>query len=138
LKKVVIDTNALISFVTDRNPAQQEKIAGVIEAASRLKLMILCHQNVLTEFVYVMEKVYHLPKGEIHGMVKDFIAMPGVEIVHDLDCKTLLSLWPEMIADFGDAILAAFGKSRKDAEIVSFDAGFVKVARKIGLKVHSF
>ena len=57
-----------------------------------MKLVILCHQNVLTEFVYVMEKVYRLPKGEIHGMVKDFIAMPGIEIVHDLDCKTLLSL----------------------------------------------
>lgn len=71
-------------------------------------------------------------------MAKDFIAMPGVEIVHDLDYKTLLSLWPKMFADFGDAILAAFCKSRKDVAIVSFDVGLVKAAREIGLKIHSF
>jgi predicted nucleic acid-binding protein len=41
MKKVVIDTNALVSFVTDRNPAQQENIAAVFEGA-RLKTTILC------------------------------------------------------------------------------------------------
>lgn len=136
MKKIVIDTNALISFVTDRNPAQQEKIAGIIEAASRLKVTILCHQNVLTEFVYVMEKVYRVPKDEIHGMVRDLTATPGVEIVHDLDCRTLLSIWPGTFADFGDAILATFCLARKDAALVSFDAGFVKAAHKVGVKVH--
>jgi len=37
MKKVVIDTNALIPFVTDRNPAQQENITAVFEDAARLK-----------------------------------------------------------------------------------------------------
>lgn len=64
MKKVVIDTNALISFVTDRNPAQQENIAAVFEDAARLKVIILCPQNVLTEFVYVLEKIYRLPKPQ--------------------------------------------------------------------------
>ena len=52
MKKRVIDTNALISFVTDRNPDQQEKAAAIFEDAARLKATILCPQNVLTEFVY--------------------------------------------------------------------------------------
>jgi len=54
MKKVVVDTNGLISFVTDRSPAQQGKIAAVFEDAARLKAAILCPQNVLTEFVYVL------------------------------------------------------------------------------------
>ena len=65
MKRYVIDTNVLISFVTDRNPEQQQKIAPLFEVASHLKAVIFCHQYVLTEFVYVMDKVYHIPKDEI-------------------------------------------------------------------------
>jgi len=78
MRTLVIDTNALISFVTDRNPAQQEKIAAVFEDAAQLKIAILCPQNVLTEFVYVLEKVYKQPKSQIRSMIADFIALPGV------------------------------------------------------------
>ncbi len=53
MRTVVVDTNAFISYVTDRNLDQQEKIAGIFEATAQLKLRIFCPQNVLTEFVYV-------------------------------------------------------------------------------------
>ena len=53
---IVIDTNALISFVTDRNKSRQDKIAELFENAAGLRMSILCPQNVLTEFVYVLEK----------------------------------------------------------------------------------
>ena len=77
MRKLVIDTNALISFVTDRNPAQQEKIAGVLDDAAQLQITVLCPQNVLTEFVYVLEKIYKQPKSQIRSMIADFIALPG-------------------------------------------------------------
>ena len=62
MKTYVIDTNALISFVTDRNPAQQQKIADIFDEAVRLKSTIICPQNALTEFVYVLDRVYGTPK----------------------------------------------------------------------------
>ena len=61
MKKYVIDTNALISFVTDRNLEQQAIVKSVLENVSRLKGVVLCHTHVLTEFVYVLEKVYQVP-----------------------------------------------------------------------------
>lgn len=61
MKKYIIDTNALISFVTDRNAAQQQVVAPLFEAASRLKCTLVCHQSVVTEFVFVMDKVYGRP-----------------------------------------------------------------------------
>ena len=82
MKNYIIDTNALISFVTDRNPAQQDKIANLLDNAAQLKVRVLCPQNVLTEFIYVMDSVYRIGKAEIRDLVKDFIILPGVEIVH--------------------------------------------------------
>jgi predicted nucleic-acid-binding protein len=74
------------------------------EAGYRYKCTdFLCPQNVLTDFVYVLEKVYHHPKPQIRAMIADLLGLPGVQIVHALDVEMLLKLWPDPIPDFGDA-----------------------------------
>jgi len=133
VKKYIIDTNALISFVTDRNPTQQEIVAPLFEAASRLKCTLICHQFVLTEFIFVMDKVYGTPKATINSMIRDFISMPGVEIYQQTDFSTVLSFWPSKITDFGDALIAATGKAIKGAAIVTFDVKFKAAAKRLGL-----
>ena len=136
MKKFLIDTNALISFVTDRNPAQQEAVAPLFIAASRLKCSLICHQFVLTEFVFVMDKVYETPKETINAMLRDFIVMPGVELYQETDFSVLLSLWPSSITDFGDALIAAAGKAVKGATIVTFDGKFKSALKQLGLEVY--
>lgn len=137
MKKIIIDTNALISFVTDREPEQQAKIAKVFNDASQLKVRLLCPQNVLTEFIYVMDKVYHIENTEIKKMVKDFIVLPGIEIVHEVNMKLLLSFWPEHFADYGDAIVAAVCKDTKGSSIASFDRKLRIKLKKLRLSVFS-
>jgi predicted nucleic-acid-binding protein len=134
VKKYIIDTNALVSFVTDRNPAQQEIVANLFEAAFRSKCTLICHQFVLSEFVFVMDKVYATKKETINSMVRDLIAMPGVEICQATDFNLLLSLWPSGIADFGDAFVAATGKAIKGSVIVTFDEKFKAALKRIGLE----
>ena len=135
---VVIDTNALISFVTDRNKSQQNKIAGLFENAARLRLSILCPQNVITEFVYVLDTVYNIPESVIKEMIGDFVTMPGIEIVHEVNLKILFSYWPDKIPDYGDAIVASVCKDRKKAMIATFDRKFSAALKKLGLSVYSF
>jgi predicted nucleic-acid-binding protein len=132
VKKYIIDTNALISFVTDRNAEQQQKVAPLFESAANLKALILCHQYVLTEFIYVMDRVYHVPKGEIGRMITDFVDMPGIEIIHEVDFDAVLSYWPDPLPDFGDAVLAWVGKVRRSA-IVTFDRKFTNNLKSLGL-----
>jgi predicted nucleic-acid-binding protein len=58
MKKIIIDTNILLSFITDRDLTQQKMASGIFNDASQLKYLILCPQNVLTEFVFVLDKIY--------------------------------------------------------------------------------
>ena len=92
MRRYVIDINALISFVTDRNPAQQKQVAELFEAAAALKCSLVCPQHVLTDFVFVMDRVYGVAKTDIGAMIGDFIAMPGIEIRNEIDFPTLLVL----------------------------------------------
>lgn len=138
MKRYIIDTNALISFVTDRNPSQQDKIAAVFDRATQLKVKVLCPQNVLTEFVYVMNSVYDVANAEIRDMVKDFISMPGVEIIHEINLNSLLSYWPEKVPDYGDAIIAALCKDTSGSSVVTFDQKFRAKLKKLDLGIISF
>ena len=135
MKNYIIDTNALISFVTDRNPTQQDKIAKVLDSAAQLRVRVLCPQNVLTEFVYVMDSVYGIGKTEIRDMVKAFIILPGVEIVHQLSLKTLFAFWPEKVPDYGDAILAALCEDTRGSSVATFDRKFRAKLKQLGLSV---
>jgi len=94
VKRYIIDTNALISYVTDRNPEQQRKVAGIFQEAAKLRGVILCPQNVLTEFIFVLDRVYDVPKKEIQTMARDFLALPGVEMVHEIDFAAVFNFWP--------------------------------------------
>ena len=138
MRKCIIDTNGLISFVTDRNLDQQEKIARILDNAAKFKLRVLCPQNVLTEFIYVMDTVYAIRKTEIRKIVKDFIDLPGIEIVHQINLTTLFALWPEEVPDYGDAIVAALCKDTKGSSVTTFDRKFRAKMKKLGLPVLSF
>ena len=138
MKRYIIDTNILISFVTDRNQEQQQRIAPLFEAAANLKALILCHQFVLTEFIYVMDKLYHLPKDEIGRMIADFIQMPGIEIIQKCDFDAVLSCWPYPLTDFGDAVIASVNMSRRYAVILTFDRKFAGALKSLGLKSYEF
>ena len=136
MKTYIIDTNALLSFVTDRNPEQQEKVAEVFNRAARIKCRIRCHQHVLTEFVCVLDKVYNHAKSSINQMIKDLISMPGIKIDHEIDFKVLLGYWPNSISDFGDAVVATQWKMNRQASVVTFDKQFIKELKNISAKIH--
>jgi len=123
VNQYIIDTNALISFVTDRDPAQQERIAALFSDAAELRSRILCPQNVLTEFVYVMEKVYQIDPADL----------PGITIVHDVNLRMLLSYWPEDFADYGDAIVASVCRDHKGSSVATFDRKFKAKLEERGL-----
>jgi len=135
VKNYVIDANALISFVTDRNPEQQAKISKILQTAAQLKSRILCPQNVLTEFIYVLDKVYGVSRNQIKKMIFDFTVMPGVSVIHDLDLNIVLSYWPESIPDFDDAVVAAVYRSTQATAIVTFDQKRQNKWRLLGMDV---
>jgi len=136
MKKIILDTNVLISFVTSRNPEQQEKADRIFTEAVELKQLLICHQEVLSEFVYVLQSVYKVGKESIHDILVDLVHMPGLEVVSETDFKLVLKLWPEYIADYGDSVLAALCKGTKNGSVATFDRKFVKELVALGIPVN--
>ncbi|MCI5149480.1 MAG: type II toxin-antitoxin system VapC family toxin [Candidatus Electrothrix sp. MAN1_4] len=133
MNKIIIDTNCLLSFVTDRNAEQQERIVKLFQQAGHLEVLLLCHHHVLSEFVFVLSSVYSTEPDTIHTIITDLVAMPGVMPVSEVNIKTVLSLWPAVIPDYGDAVIAAYCKDTKGTAVATFDKKFRKAMKKAGI-----
>ena len=123
MSSFIIDTDCLISYVTDRNPRQTEKIAEILENASDLKYEIFIISNVITEFVYTLQSVYEQNPKLISRMLSDLFSNPGIEYIHSYNIDIILNLWPNKIKDYGDSIVAAAALEHT-VPILTFDKAF--------------
>lgn len=133
MKRFLVDTNVLVSYLTDRNEEQQRQASQLLEAAARGEHTLLLHQTVLAELVYVLRNLYSVPGEEVADVLRDLLALPGVETVDALSWSHLLGLWPDTYPDFADACLASVAVRAKVEGIATFDQAFARRLRRGGV-----
>ena len=121
MSRILVDTNVLLSFVTDRDPEQQRQAASLFQASTRGLHQLRLHQVVLTELVYVLLNVYRTDPQQVARILGDLLALPGVAVVHGVTWSKVLDLWPGRIGDFGDALLAASALEDRPDSCATFD-----------------
>lgn len=136
MKQILVDTNVLVSFLTDRNQEQQEQAAALFRGAAAGEHTLLLHQTALSEMVYVLLSLYHVSAGEIAKTLHDLLAMPGTAAINDLSWPVVLDLWPDKIPSFGDAALAAVGRHSGCDAMATFDDKLSRRLKKQGLTAY--
>jgi predicted nucleic acid-binding protein len=121
----LVDTNGLISFVTDRSPEQQNKIEPYFTRAAEGTCSIFVTGTTIAEFVYVLEKVYGRSAEEIASLLHAFLSTPGFNVVSAFDLIKVLNIWPGKITDYGDAVIAAVAEAYVYT-ILTFDRPFAR------------
>ena len=135
MKSVVVDTNVVLSFVTDRDPRQQRAAARLFEDAAKGTLALVLPQVVLVEIVYVLENLYRAPPEQVAGVIEDLLAMPRLAAENEVSWTAVLALWPERVRDFADAVLVAVAKAGGQA-LASFDRRLTRGLRRFGISSH--
>lgn len=125
MRQILLDTNVLLSFLTDRDPRQQEQAAELFRQASAGKQILLLHQAALTEMVFVLLNVYRTSSKETAQILDELLDMPGTQTLDGISWPLILDFWPDQIPDFGDAILAAVAH-QGHYEVATFDAKLAK------------
>lgn len=135
MKRILVDTNALVSFITDRNADQQAQTFALFERAAGREVELLLHQAVLGEFVYVLLNFYRLDPLEVADLLRDLLDLPGAQVVDGISWMRVLDLWPGKVGDFGDAILAAVALTARVDGVATFDKRFIRQLRTLGVEV---
>ncbi len=135
MKKYLIDTNCLISFITDRNQGQQRIIAKYFEDAADIKCELIIVDSVITELVYVLEKIYRINIKIISDILHSLIETPGISVHNNFDLLKTLRLWPDKISDYGNAVIASNVAGEK-LKVITFDQKFAKQLSECNISVH--
>ncbi len=133
---MLVDSNVLVSYLTDRDPQQTRLAEKLIEASAADDLWLLLHQQALTETVFVLQRLYSRTSEEISATLVELLGLPIAEPVHLVSWPLVFEWWPATVPDFSDACLAAAAKTLRCESVATFDRAFARKLRTLGLRTY--
>jgi predicted nucleic-acid-binding protein len=114
-REVILDTNALLRFITGDNIEKCQKVSDLIESNDCIVPI-----EVITEAVYNLEKFYMHPRRLIADEIKDFIAIKENFVVEEKVIRHGCNTFASTNLDFIDCLLIAYAKV-KGNPVFTFD-----------------
>jgi predicted nucleic-acid-binding protein len=116
-----LDTNVLVRYLTQDNPAQFAKAAAFIDAASEREERFLVNTPVLCDLVWVLTAVYDYSREEIAEALEQIFTTAQFEIERLDEARQALGDFRSSKADFSDALIGRINRSLGAKHTVTFD-----------------
>ncbi len=115
---ILLDANYILRFLL-------EDIEEMFKEAEKIIENNLCYieNEVLAEVVFVLQKVYKVPKKDIEINLKEFLNLENIVSFEKELLKNALQVYSERNLDFVDAILCV---KSKEFEVKTFDKKLIK------------
>ncbi len=118
-----LDTNVLVRYLTQDEPAQYAKAAAFIEAATEKGEQFLVNAAVLCELVWVLGSVYQYSRDEIADALEQMFATAQFEIERLDEARQALSDFRRTRAGFSDALIGRINRALGAEHTATFDRG---------------
>lgn len=114
-REVILDTNALLRFITGDNTEKCQKVSDLIDTTD-----CIVPVEVIAEAVYNLEKFYMHPRILIADEIKDFIAIKENLVFEENVVRHGCNTFASTNLDFIDCLLVAYANI-KGNPVFSFD-----------------
>lgn len=120
-KRVVIDTNLLVRYLTQDDPEKADAVESLLDKAGSGEVTILILSIVIAELVWVLESFYKMEPVAVSKLVESILNTPGLEVNEKAIILTICKTYREKKIDFIDAWITEFAKENGVDTIYSFD-----------------
>ena len=120
MRRVIVDTNALLHFLLNDVPAQRKTVEKLLRQARNKEVLILVPQIVIFEMEFTLRKYYLTPKDKIIEKLQPIVTMNFIEIENRQPFIMALGYFAGYNISFVDCFLLA--RSRIEGyELFTFD-----------------
>jgi predicted nucleic-acid-binding protein len=120
-RKVVIDTNLLVRYLTGDDSQKAKAVDNLLSKAAKGELKIFIPSIVIAELVWVLESFYQMYSSEIAELVEAVLYTPGIKVTEKSIIASALKLYRTKNIDLIDAWIIEFAKDRGIKTIYTFD-----------------
>ncbi len=121
----VLDTNVILRFLLNDHPAHFQRSQAFMADVISGHITVYIPDSVLAECVYVLSKVYKVPKSKTCEVLTELVSYAGISYINREILLHSLQLFEAHNVDVVDAIVYATAK-QQDWEVFSFDQDMKK------------
>ena len=121
MRRVFVDTNVLLRFLTQDDLAKAEKARRLFASAVAGELVVETSLLVIAEIVWTLESFYGLTRAEVAEQVVTILTTPNFECPSKELLVEALLAYAERNVDFIDAYHAVLLGRRRDISLATFD-----------------
>ena len=136
MRRVVVDTNVLISFFYQRNESQRSAAKELLLSAAAGDVVIVLPQFVLFEMVHVFRNYYGVPISDVTAIIRDVLAYPGVVLLTEYPWNDVLDQWHDSMPSIADAAIVAIAVANRYDAVATFDAKLEKKIKSTGIAAY--
>lgn len=127
MKKIFIDTNIFLRYLTKDDPTKYERCRVVFKSALEDKIDIATSAIVIAELIWTLLSFYKVPKADVIEKIAIIISTENLYIPEKDVIADALVLYSRRNIDYIDAYNAVFMKYHGLREIYSYDEDFDEV-----------
>jgi predicted nucleic-acid-binding protein len=117
----LLDTNVIIRFLTGDHPVHSPQAFQLIKEAIHGNITLYLESMVLAESVFVLTKVYEIPKSDVVHKLQRFLDYSGIHSQEKSVFMEALNIYGGCNIDFVDAFLAAKSRIVKNTKVVTYN-----------------
>jgi len=121
------DTNIIVRYLVNDEPALFARAKVFFDKVKQGAEKAVLLESVLAECVYVLTKIYQVPRVEAASVLIDLLQYKGINNTDKAELIHALQLYIAKNIDIVDAILCAKA-SGKDVSLFTFDKALQKVS----------
>lgn len=111
----LVDANIILRYILNDHPQLSQKAADILEQES-----IIAPIEVVCEVVYVLQKMYHVSRQEIHARLSELVAESLITLEKPTIFQHALATYATSSFDIVDAFLSAYHEVEQQ-QILTFD-----------------
>jgi predicted nucleic-acid-binding protein len=125
----VVDANVILRYLLGDIDELYRQAEKIFAEAINGKRKLFIPQSVVAEVVYVLSKVYKVPKGDIASAISFLLELKNCKVQDGKVVKTALEIYQSENLSFVDSLLCAYSKVNGFG-LLSLDKELLKKCRK--------